>query len=231
MATDASLPTQSKMASIVLRPVSLSGTVYSDQNNNGVRDASERSATTDANGAFQFGNLGAGSYPVRVVPPAGFVETTGSAAPIMPQSGQNASVAVGTFQTVTVSGEVFDDTPASKAGLQAGDVVTSVGGKAVKEGRALQNLVAALPLKKAVDLKVFRDGKTLTVPVTIDRAEIPLDADLSLFVSWFRDLVRATEAATVSMSSGRNERRSTTSTSRSCSRSSRSAAATARPLA
>jgi serine protease Do len=65
-------------------------------------------------------------------------------------------------------GDVFEDTPASKAGLQEGDVITAVGGKAVKDGRILQHTVAGLPLKKPVDLKVFRDGKTLTVPVTIE---------------------------------------------------------------
>src|SRR5262249_23847589 len=35
---------------------------------------------------------------------------------------------------------------------------------------------------------------TRTVPVTIERSAVPLAADLSLFVSWFRRLVRATEA-------------------------------------
>jgi serine protease Do len=70
--------------------------------------------------------------------------------------------------TGVVVGEVFEDTPAAKAGLKAGDVITSVGGKAIRDGRALQHLVANLPLKKPVDVAVVRDGKTLTVPVTIE---------------------------------------------------------------
>jgi serine protease Do len=70
--------------------------------------------------------------------------------------------------TGVLVGEVFDDTPASKAGLQAGDVITAIGGKAVRDGRALQHLVAVLPLKKAVDVTVLRDGKTQKIPVTIE---------------------------------------------------------------
>ncbi len=70
--------------------------------------------------------------------------------------------------TGVVVGEVFEDTPASKAGLHAGDVITAVGGKAIRDGRALQNLVAELPIKKPVEVTVLRDGKTLNVPVTIE---------------------------------------------------------------
>jgi serine protease Do len=65
-------------------------------------------------------------------------------------------------------GQVFDDTPAAKAGLQSGDVITAVAGKAVKDGRALQTVVAGLPLKKVSEVRVFRDGKSFTVPVTIE---------------------------------------------------------------
>jgi serine protease Do len=70
--------------------------------------------------------------------------------------------------TGVVVGEVFENTPASKAGLKAGDVITAIGGKEIRDGRALQNLVAALPLKKPVDVTVLRDGKAQTVAVTIE---------------------------------------------------------------
>ena len=49
--------------------------VWLDDNNNGVIDGSERTATTDANGHYSFSDLGPGSYHVRDVVPAGWNET------------------------------------------------------------------------------------------------------------------------------------------------------------
>ena len=67
-----------------------------------------------------------------------------------------------------VIGEVQDNTPAAKAGLQAGDIVTAIAGKEVKDGKTLQGIVAGLPLNKAAPVQVLRDGKTVTVQVTIE---------------------------------------------------------------
>jgi serine protease Do len=70
--------------------------------------------------------------------------------------------------TGVLVGQVFENTPAGKAGIQEGDVVTEIAGKKVKDGRSLQHLVAALPLKKPVDVNVVRDGKNLVLHVTIE---------------------------------------------------------------
>jgi len=67
-----------------------------------------------------------------------------------------------------VVGQVFENSPAGKAGLQPGDVVTNIGGKPVTNGRELQSVVATLPLRKPVDVTVVRDGKTQVVPVTVE---------------------------------------------------------------
>jgi serine protease Do len=67
-----------------------------------------------------------------------------------------------------VVGEVFPNSPASKAGLQAGDVITAVGGNVVKDGRTLQTAIAGLPLNKAVAVTVLRDGQSREVQVTIE---------------------------------------------------------------
>jgi serine protease Do len=67
-----------------------------------------------------------------------------------------------------VVAEVVGGSPAGKAGVQEGDVITAVNGKAVKDGRVLQTLVAGLPLHKAATLTVLHDGKTREVPVTIE---------------------------------------------------------------
>jgi serine protease Do len=68
---------------------------------------------------------------------------------------------------------VFDKSPAGKAGVQAGDIITGINGKAVKDGRELQRIVAGLPLGKPVDMNVLRDGKDQKLSVTIE--EQPTD--------------------------------------------------------
>jgi serine protease Do len=65
-------------------------------------------------------------------------------------------------------GEVFDGSPAAKAGLKPGDVITAVAGKPVKDARALQHLVVTLPLNKPTEVAVVRDGKELSKRVTIE---------------------------------------------------------------
>lgn len=50
-------------------------TLYLDSNANGTKDTGEPTTTTDANGAYTFTNLAAGSYSVRVVLPTGFKQT------------------------------------------------------------------------------------------------------------------------------------------------------------
>jgi serine protease Do len=69
--------------------------------------------------------------------------------------------------TGVVVGRVVDGSPADKAGLQALDVVTRLAGKPIKDGLELRQAIVGLPLQKPIDLMVVRDGKTLTVPVTI----------------------------------------------------------------
>jgi serine protease Do len=72
-----------------------------------------------------------------------------------------------------VVGDVFKDTPGEKGGLQAGDVITSIAGHAIKDSRDVQMMVANLPLKLATNVEVVRDGKKLVLPVTIE--EMPAD--------------------------------------------------------
>jgi serine protease Do len=72
-----------------------------------------------------------------------------------------------------VVAEVFEKTPAAKAGLKAGDVVTAINGKNVGDGNALQRVVASLPIDKAVDIDVLRAGKTQRLTVVIE--EQPAD--------------------------------------------------------
>jgi serine protease Do len=72
---------------------------------------------------------------------------------------------------------VFDGSPAAKAGIQAGDVLTTLDHSPIKTASQLQHKVATLPLKKPVDVTVFRDGKSKDLHVTIE--EQPSDFGLS----------------------------------------------------
>jgi len=62
---------------------------------------------------------------------------------------------------------VQDDTPASKAGIQPGDVITSVNGKAVKNPRDLAVDIAGVQPGDDAKLQVLRDGQNKTVSVKV----------------------------------------------------------------
>jgi serine protease Do len=64
--------------------------------------------------------------------------------------------------------QVFPGSPAAKAGLHGGDVLTALAGKPVQDSQDLQRAVAALPLTSPVDVNVVRDGKPLTLHVTVE---------------------------------------------------------------
>ncbi len=63
--------------------------------------------------------------------------------------------------------DVTPDTPAAQAGVQAGDIITRVNGKAPTSADNLRNTIAAMGPGRKVDLDVFRDGKPLSLSVTL----------------------------------------------------------------
>lgn len=63
--------------------------------------------------------------------------------------------------------KVFPDSPASKAGLQRGDVVRTFGGTAVKDRDQLVELVTKTPPKKKVPAKIIRNGKPMDLIIVL----------------------------------------------------------------
>jgi serine protease Do len=66
---------------------------------------------------------------------------------------------------------VTKDGPAEKAGIQAGDVVVTFDGRAVDEMRKLPLMVAETAVDKVVDVVIWRQGKQITLSVTVGELE------------------------------------------------------------
>ncbi len=70
--------------------------------------------------------------------------------------------------------QVMPGSPADKAGLKSGDLITAVEGQGVEDPPALHYRMATRPLGSRAALAVQRDGKPVTAVVTLEAApEIP----------------------------------------------------------
>jgi serine protease Do len=59
------------------------------------------------------------------------------------------------------------DTPAAKAGILAGDVITAVNDNAIKNSRALAREISAMPPGSSTKLDIQRKGESKTITVTL----------------------------------------------------------------
>ena len=64
---------------------------------------------------------------------------------------------------------VEKETPADRAGLKAGDVITEYDGKTINESSELPRLVATTPIDKKVSVVIFRDGKKQELSVVVGK--------------------------------------------------------------
>ncbi len=74
--------------------------------------------------------------------------------------------------------DVQPDSPAAKAGLKTGDVITSVNGQPVEDSHRLSFTIGAVAPGTKLDLGVLRDGKSKTLSVTAaERPKAPRSRD------------------------------------------------------
>jgi len=84
-------------------------------------------------------------------------------------------------------GQVFENSPASKAKLERGDVITKFDGKAIKEYDDLPRIVASTPPGSAVDVEILRDGKVRKLKATLEKMkdeEIQPASDEAADMDW-----------------------------------------------
>ncbi|MBI5692342.1 MAG: DegQ family serine endoprotease [Verrucomicrobia bacterium] len=62
--------------------------------------------------------------------------------------------------------DVQPNSPAAKAGLKEGDVITAVNGEAVEDANRFRFSIGAIPPGTKIELAVLRDGKTRTITAT-----------------------------------------------------------------
>lgn len=85
-----------------------------------------------------------------------------------------------------IVGDIVEDSPAEKAGVQRGDTIVEYDGKEVTDPASLRNSVAGTPPGKNVTLKIVRDGKIQKLDVTI--TELP--AEIQKLHGGFENLLK-----------------------------------------
>ena len=70
-----------------------------------------------------------------------------------------------------VLGKIVADSPAAKAGLKEGDVVTELNGQRVEGTAQFRRMIREIPAGRAVLLNVWRNGRAQTVAVTLGKSE------------------------------------------------------------
>ena len=73
----------------------------------------------------------------------------------------------------TLVGNVFTGDAADQAGIKIGDVILEVAGQTVNDDRELGQIVAKLHVGSKVNVKVFRNGKEITLPIVIAERKDP----------------------------------------------------------
>lgn len=67
--------------------------------------------------------------------------------------------------------QVEENTPASKAGLQDGDIILRFNGKDISDVNSFRIIVAEAPIGKKIDILILRDGKRKTLQAVLEEME------------------------------------------------------------
>jgi serine protease Do len=67
--------------------------------------------------------------------------------------------------------DIMAGSPAEKAGLKQGDIITRFAGKDIRDPRQLQLVVADTPVGQKVEMEIFRDGKPQKLAVALGSSE------------------------------------------------------------
>ncbi len=67
--------------------------------------------------------------------------------------------------------DVIAGSPAEKAGIRQGDIITKLAGKEIKDPKQLQRAVAETAVGQKVEVIIFREGRTQTLTLSISNAE------------------------------------------------------------
>jgi len=68
-------------------------------------------------------------------------------------------------------GKVLEDSPAAKAGLKDGDVVTEINGQRVEGTAQFRRMIREIPAGRSVQLNVWRDGRSQTATATLGKMQ------------------------------------------------------------
>ena len=77
---------------------------------------------------------------------------------------------------------VVDDSPASRAGLQVGDIITHFDGKPMTSSRSISRVVRAMDTAGTKDIDLYRNGELYTLSATVEVRERE-SLDLSAFMA------------------------------------------------
>jgi len=72
--------------------------------------------------------------------------------------------------------QVVEGSAAEKAGVKAGDIITAVNGKSVKDAAGLRNAIGLLSIGDRVDVALLRDGKPRRVTAVIGERDTAAEA-------------------------------------------------------
>jgi serine protease Do len=76
--------------------------------------------------------------------------------------------------------DVMKESPATKAGIQKGDVITAIDGKEVTSASELRNQIAITPIGSTLNVTVLRDKRSYALPVRLGNLEDATKALISL---------------------------------------------------